>query len=263
MIDIHSHILPGVDDGSSGIEESIRMAELYLENGIDKVIVTPHYIEGTDSTTLDENKVVLENLKRVLKKKNLDLKLYLGNEIYVSPDTLSHITNRKAATLNETKYVLVELPMHDIPMYMKNTIYELSLKGYIPIIAHPERNTKIQENPNILYEFIEGGALAQLNLPSIEGRYGSRPKEIGEILLAHNMIHFVGTDAHSTRTRSPKVEKSLGILKEIVDKDTSERITYLNGKALLEDKLICVDEPVRYEEKKGFFSMLKSKINLF
>lgn len=263
MIDIHCHVLPGVDDGSSRMEESIDMAKLYIENGINKVIATPHFIEGTDSTTFDKNKVVLKNLRNTLKNERIDLEVYLGNEIYITPNTLKHIKEKKAATLNETRYVLVEMPMFDVPMYMENIIYELCLKGYIPIIAHPERNAKIQENPNILYSFIMGGALAQLNLPSLEGIYGEKSKITGELLLNHNMIHFTGTDAHSPRVRSPKIKKSLEILKTIVDNETFEKITSLNGEALIQDKIISVGEPIKYEEKKNFFSIIKSKINIF
>lgn len=265
MIDIHSHILPGVDDGAQGIEESIKMAKLYIENGINKVIVTPHYIEGAGSTNFAENKVVLEKLKKVFKEEGLDLELYIGNEIYVTPDTLNHVMEKRAATLNETRYVLIELPMYDIPRYMENIIYELCLKGYVPIIAHPERNIRIQENPNILYGFIIGGALAQINLPSLEGRYGEASKETGELLLRHNMIHFIGTDAHSPRVRSPRIGKSLSIVKDIVDEEVFKEITYSNGQAVLEDKLLLVREPIEYDEekKKGFFSFLKSKIGLF
>src|SRR5699024_5339047 len=262
MIDIHSHILPKVDDGAQGMEESIKMAKLYIENGINKVVVTPHYIEGAGSTTFSENKIILDKLKNVLKEEGLDLELYIGNEIYVTSDTLNYVMDKKAATLNETRYVLIELPMYDMPRYMENIIYELCLKGYVPILAHPERNIKHQQKPTILYGFIMGGALAQINLPSLEGRYGEESKETGELLLKHNMIHFIGTDAHSPRVRSPRIKKSLAILKDIVDEDTFKEITYLNGQALLKDKLISVGEPIKYEreKKKGLLSFLKSKI---
>lgn len=263
MIDIHCHILPGVDDGSRRIDESIEMAKIYIENGIEKVIATPHYIEDINPATFEENKIVLENLKKALKDEGLELEIYLGNEIYASPNTLEHIMEKRVATLNGTKYVLVEMPMFDVPMYMENIIYELCIKGYAPIIAHPERNSKIQEDPNILYEFLTRGALAQLNLPSIEGRYGEASKRTGELLLKHNMIHFVGTDAHSPRSRSPRVKKSLGILKDLVDDEIFKNITYVNGEALLENRAISIDEPIKYEEKKGFFSFIKSKFKIF
>lgn len=257
MLDIHSHILPGVDDGSEGMEESINMAKMYIENGIDRVIATPHFIEENNSTMACKNRVILESLNKNLQEEEIDLKVYLGNEVYVSPEMFAHLEEGKVATLNGSRYVLMETAMFDLPVYMENIVYELCLKGYIPIIAHPERNAKIQQNPNILYKLIMGGALAQINLPSLEGRYGGKAKETAKILLTHNMVHFVGTDAHSPRTRSPEVKKGLKILKEIVDTDEFEELTILNGEAILEDRDIPVDEPIKYEErkKKSFFSL--------
>lgn len=260
MIDLHSHILPGVDDGSKNMEESINMARQYVENGIDKVIATPHFIEERDLSIRDRNKLVLEELKSNLKKERIDLKLYLGNEIFVSPDILKYLREEKVSTLNGTRYALIETAMFDIPTSMENVIYELCLKGYTPIIAHPERNTKVQESPNILYKFIMSGALTQINLPSLEGRYGEKVEETAKILLTHNMVHFVGTDAHSPRTRSPKVKKSLEILSQIVDEDEFIRLTKLNGEAVLENKEILVEEPVMYEEKESALGRFFSQV---
>ena len=262
MIDIHSHILPGVDDGSRSMEESIVMAKQYVEDGIHKVIATPHYIDDGDSKIANENKQILDVLNNALKAKKIDLEIYLGNEIYISPDILEDLRSGKVSTLNNSRYVLIESAMLDIPVNIDNIIYELCLKGYIPIIAHPERNLKVQENPNILFGLIMSGALTQINLPSLEGRYGKESKETAELLLSHKMVHFVGTDAHSPRTRSPKVKRSLEILRSIVDKDEFDRLTK-TGEAVLANNNISVEEPIKYEENKSFFNFLRRKISLF
>lgn len=263
MIDIHSHILPEVDDGSKSIKESIAMAKQYVENGIYKVIATPHYIEDTNSKTADENRGILENLKDVLRAEGIELEVYLGNEIYILPDILNNLSNGKVSTLNGSRYVLIESAMFDIPINIDNIIYELCLKGYIPIIAHPERNLKVQQNPNILYGLIMSGALTQINLPSLEGRYGKESRETAVVLLNHNMVHFVGTDAHSPRTRSPKIKRGLEILKGIVDRDEFYKLIELNGEAVLDDKNISIEEPIKYEKDKRIFSILKKKISIF
>ena len=262
MIDIHSHILQGVDDGSKNMEESIVMAKQYVDNGIHKVIATPHYIEDANSKTADENKRVVVELNNALRAKKIDLEIYLGNEIYISPDILQNLSSRRVATLNDSRYVLIESAMLDIPVNIDNIIYELCLKGYIPIIAHPERNLKVQENPNILFGLIMSGALTQINLSSLEGRYGKESKETAELLLSHKMVHFVGTDAHSPRTRSPKVKRSLEILRRIVDKDEFDRFIK-NGEAVLANKNVSVEEPIKYEENKSLFNFLRRKISLF
>lgn len=262
MIDVHSHILPSIDDGAEDMEEAIEMARIYVKNGVDKVISTPHFIEGAYDSRREKNLALLSRLNESLSEEGLNLKVYIGNEIYISPDVYKYIREGRVSSLNSSRYLLLELPMFDIPLYVENLIYELLLKGYIPIIAHPERNAKIIEDPNILYNFIKKGALAQLNLPSLEGKYGDKIKTTGEILLKHNMIHFVGTDAHSPRRRSPNIEKSLEVLKKLVDRETFNKITYINGQCILDNKMIEADSPVEYKKQKSFLYFLKTKINL-
>ena len=260
MIDIHSHILPYIDDGAKDMDMAIEMAKIYLENGIKTVIATPHYIEKNISTSKEDTKNILEDLKIQLDREGLDLEIFLGNEAYISMDLIKDIEEGYMATLNGTRYILVELPMMDIPLYVENVIYELLLKGYVPIIAHPERNAKIIEDPNILYNLIEKGALAQLNLPSLEGKYGEEIQETAEILLKHNMIHFLGTDAHGSRRKSPRFSKTLEILKTIVSEEDYDSLTYQNPTLLLKNENIYTKSPIKYSPKKGFFSKLIRKL---
>lgn len=262
MIDVHSHILPTVDDGAEDMEEAIEMARIYVENGVEKVLATPHFIEGTNSSTKERNLIILDKLNEAICNNGINLKVYLGNEIYVTMDVLKYLKDGLISSLNSSRYLLLEFPMFDIPLYIEELIYELLLKGYIPIIAHPERNAKIIENPNILYNLITKGALAQLNLPSLEGKYGDEVKSTGEILVKHNMIHVVGTDAHSTHGRSSRVNNSIGILKRLVDPETFDRITSINGQCILDNKLIETDSPIQYKKQKSFLYFLKSKLNL-
>lgn len=261
MIDIHSHILPFVDDGAVDMNMSVKMAKIYLEQGIKMVVATPHYIEYSSNTTVEGNTKILKLLREELKKEDLDLEIFLGNEILSSMDIIRYVKDGITSTLNGTKYVLVELPMYDLPLYIESMIYDLLLNGYIPIIAHPERNSKIIEDPNILYRYIELGALSQLNLPSLEGKYGQDVKETAKILLENNMIHFVGTDAHSKRVRSPMVRDSLKILRDLVSKEYYDNLTFKNAELLLENKYINIKDPIEYE-KDNKFTMLLKKIGI-
>lgn len=262
MIDVHSHILPTVDDGAEDMEEAIEMARIYVENGVEKVLATPHFIEGTNSSTKERNLIILDKLNEAICNNGINLKVYLGNEIYVTMDAFKYIKDGIISSLNSSRYLLLEFPMFDIPLYIEELIYELLLKGYIPIIAHPERNAKIIEDPNILYNLITKGALAQLNLPSLEGKYGDEIKSTGEILIKHNMIHVVGTDAHSAHGRSPKTSNGIRILKELVDQKTFNRISNINGQCILDNKPIETDSPIKYKKQKSFLYFLKSKLNL-
>lgn len=263
MIDVHSHILPGVDDGSKDLEMSIEMARIYIENGFNKVIATPHYIDGIGNSSQNENMKILEELRAELKRENLDIEILLGNEVLASLEIIEALEDERVSLLNKSRYILIELPMFDIPLYMDDVFYELQLRGYIPIIAHPERNIKIMEDPNILYRYIENGVLAQLNLPSLEGKYGGKIKETAEILLKHKMIHFVGTDSHSDRRRSPRVEKALNSLKMLVSKEEFNDLTYRNAECLMADKLFEIDLPIEYKKRNWIVDLFMTRIGVF
>ena len=261
MIDIHSHILPKVDDGSKNIEMSLSMARQYVENGIKHVIATPHFIEDSFNSDNLTNRLALEYLQEQLKLESIPLKVYSGNEVYISLKTIEDLISGKISTLNNSKYILIELPMYDIPIYTEDIIYGLLLKGYIPIIAHPERNSKIVNNPNILYEYIKKGALAQLNLPSLESMYGKSIQNCANIILEHKMIHFIGTDAHSNRNRSPKVKDSLVKLRKIVGEEEFIKITSTNGELLIRNQLIPINNPIKLLNKKNLFSFIRQKLD--
>lgn len=263
MIDIHSHILPGVDDGSKDMDMSIKMAKIYVENNIKKVIATPHYVDGFENSLVEDNKIILRELLNRLKEEEIDLQVFLGNEVMMSLTILKDIEENNIATLNGSKYILIELPMSDIPLYTEDVIYKLLIKGYQPIIAHPERNRAIGEDPNLLFELIEKGVLAQLNLASIEGKYGSKIAETGELLLRHDMINFVATDSHRSNMRTPNVEKSLNILKNMVDEKDFNLLTYKNAESLLKNQDITRKSPIKYSYKTNFLYSFMKRAQVF
>ncbi|TJX12820.1 capsular biosynthesis protein [Tissierella creatinini] len=262
MIDIHSHILPYMDDGSKDMDMSLRIAEIYVENGIYKVIATPHYMDGVMYKSNEELRIGLENLKKSLARAGIPLELYPGNEVYIKPDIIDDLEKGKISTLNDSRYILIELPMNEIPIYVEELIYELCIKGYVPIIAHPERYTKISKDPNILYRYISMGALAQINLKSIEGFYGSRVKNTAELLLKHKMIHFVGSDSHSSNHRSPDLRNSLNILSDLVDDKYFDQLTFKNQEAVLKNKAIDIIPPKKVvgQGDRNFVHLIWSKL---
>ena len=255
MIDIHNHILPNVDDGSVDMDMSVEMAKIYLNNGFKGVIATPHFIEGIANNSRKDNLIQLEKLKSRLVREELDLELYLGSEVMASLEIVDKLEDKTISTLNDSRYVLIELPMYDIPRYVEDMFYHLQLKGYTPILAHPERNLKIMEDPNILRSYIESGVLTQLNLPSLDGKYGRDVGETSEILLRHHMIHFVSTDAHRSTRRSPQVGNALEILRTLVSEDQFKKLTSENARLVIEDKTIEIEAPIEYKKKKGIFNL--------
>lgn len=212
MIDIHSHILFMIDDGSKSLEESINIIKKAYENGVTDIVVTPHYIEGSKYIADNEvKKKILNNIKENIK--DIDINLYLGNEVMITPDMLKLIEEDKISVINDTKYILFELPMNDSPNYLEDLIFKLKSAGYTPIIAHPERYMMIKEDYTKVFKWIELGALLQSNLGSLYGRYGNESKKTINKLLSCHAISFLSSDIHhdvqTVYNRIPELKKEL------------------------------------------------------
>lgn len=199
MTDIHSHILFDVDDGSKSIDESIELLKKMHEVGFNNVILTPHYIDGSEySCKNNEKKSKLNNIKKELLKQKIDINIYLGNEILINDSIYELIVNNSIHTLNNTRYILVEFPFHNKIINMEDIIYELKINGLIPIIAHPERYTYFQDNYKEVDRLRKEGFLFQGNYASILGYYGKESQKLLKYMLKKKYIDYLGTDIHRT-----------------------------------------------------------------
>lgn len=197
MTDIHSHILFDVDDGSSSIEESIELLKKMHDVGFNNVILTPHYIEGSEYHCENkEKRTKLNQIQEELSKQNIDINIYLGNEIFINNNIYDLIKNNIIHTLNNTRYVLIELPFHNQIMNLEDIIYELKVKGLIPIIAHPERYAYFQNNYKEVDRLREEGFLFQGNYASVLGYYGKESQKLLKYMLKKKHIDYLGTDIH-------------------------------------------------------------------
>lgn len=200
MTDVHSHILFGVDDGSSSIEESITLLKGLKEVGFNNVILTPHYIEGSDYCSSRSNNLEKYNeLKKIVKDKKIGINIYLGNEIFIDDDIIEYIKEGKISSLNDTKYLLIELPFHNKIVNLEDTLYELSYAGFVPILAHPERYDFFQKDYKMVDSLRENGVLFQANYASILGYYDNKSKKLLKYMLKKGYIDFLGTDIHRTK----------------------------------------------------------------
>ena len=216
MIDIHCHILPGVDDGSSSLKSSVQMLRQAAESGITDIILTPHYIKGSDYTCSNADKrKTLTKLKREATKAKLPINLYLGNEIFIDLELLKLLKKRQVMPLNNSKYVLIELPVRTEDATAKSILFELVSESYIPIIAHPERYHYLQDNPNKIQSYINLGCLMQGDYLSITGRYGKNAQKTLKKFLKNDQIHFLASDLHHS-TDKYLLKKSQHKIKKIV-----------------------------------------------
>lgn len=232
MIDFHSHILPGIDDGSRSIEQTIRMLKEAKEAGFTKIISTSHYMEGYYESDETER---IELLNEV--QKNISgIELYLGNEIYITNNMIDLIQNKQASTINNSKYVLFEFPLSAKSMNDKEVVYRLIENGFVPVIAHPERYSYVQDNPEYIEELAEMGALFQANYGSIIGMYGKKAEKTLKKLLKNDLIRFFGTDSHRIDQVYTKMPKILKKLHKFLSDEEIEEFTVINPQKVLNNE---------------------------
>lgn len=236
MIDMHSHILPGIDDGSQSIEESIKIIKEAKEAGFTEIVSTSHYIEETYKSSKHEREELIENINKELERENIDIKIYNGAEAYISTNLTELIQKEELPTINESKYLLMELPMHSQILYLDNIIYNLKTNGITPIIAHPERYSYVQKNPKVLQDLINKGVLFQANYGSIIGRYGKDAEKTVKKLLKNNMIHFLGTDTHRSGSVYIQMDKILKKLEKLIGKEKLEILSKTNPQRVLKNE---------------------------
>ena len=197
-IDIHSHILFSVDDGAKDLSESIELLTKLESIGFSDVILTPHYIEGSDYNSQKEfNLNIFNQLKDEIKKNKVSINIYLGNEIFINDNIDNFIKEGVISSLNDSKYLLIELPFQNKINNLEHILYEIKCLGYEVILAHVERYEYFQKNPKLLDDLKEIGVLFQANYASILGYYGKSEKKLLKNLLKLNCIDFFGTDIHS------------------------------------------------------------------
>lgn len=206
-IDIHSHILPGIDDGSRNFSMSMEMLKAAAEDGITQMIVTPHNKPGRHNAGSEKIASLIRELEEEMEKKGIPIRLYPGNELYYRSGLTEEIGEKRAVTLADSDYVLTEFnPMDDYD-YIRNGIYSLMAGGYRPVLAHAERYLKISGRADRIEDLLEMGCYIQVNGGSVMGDYGLSAKLFTRKLLKNELVHFVATDAHDMGKRSPKLSE--------------------------------------------------------
>jgi protein-tyrosine phosphatase len=250
LIDLHCHLLPGVDDGAKDLQESIEMAKAAVSEGITHIVATPHHNNGNYSNSKEQIIAKVQELQDALQKENIPLTILPGQEHRISGDTLHDYENGKLLTLNDAgKYVLIELPSNHVPRYTEQILFDLQMKEITPIIVHPERNQDIIENPEILYQLVKKGACTQITASSLTGHFGKKIKKFALDLIEANLTHFIASDAHNVSTRPFRMQEAY----ETIDKEFGVSTVYNfreNAELVIEGQTIYREIPQRIKKKK-------------
>lgn len=255
MIDVHNHILVDVDDGAKSVEESILLLEQAKSEGVTDIVTTPHHLHPRYDNNIQVVKEKLEELRNNEIIKQLGINLYPGQEIRVTDQIIDDIHNGKIEGINNSKYLLVEFPSNEVPHYSHKLFYELQNMGYVPIIAHPERNKAIAENLDILFDLVNGGALSQITSSSLLGDFGRKVKKISLQMIDNNLTHFVASDAHSSSVRPFVMDKLFNERKLKTYYEDLESFMK-NGKAVINDERISKHQPTQEYKQKKWFGLL-------
>ena len=250
MIDMHSHIIYGVDDGSKNKEMTLEMLKLSIGCGVKKIVATPHYMKGRFVVEYGEIKDKVNELRQIIKNEALDIEIYCGQEVYYRENILEYYEEGAIGTINDSRYMLIELPMREFDVNnVIDNLYELTLKGIVPIIAHPERYIPFIKKPSLINDFIKEGYLFQLNAGSLTGDFGKDIKKLALYYLDNNMYYVVGSDAHSNVNRNTDISEAIsGVLRDYKCEFGK------NGQLVLEDKEI-VRKSIFIKERKKLFGI--------
>lgn len=237
-IDIHCHIMPGVDDGAKDAETSLEMLRIAQKNGIQHIVLTPHHKPMHHNVSPDHNKKYTKALWELAQKNGIDVKLYSGNEIYYSDETFDELVSGRICTLAGSDYVLVEFHPTNPYKAIHNAIYQVQAAGFIPVLAHVERYSDMVSHASYVQEMVDMGCYIQVNASSIMGKYGFGISHFTKKLLKNHLVHFVASDAHDTYGRAPQLSECREFVGRKFGNEYSDRLFWNNPMCIINNEVI-------------------------
>ena len=248
-IDIHTHLFFGVDDGSDSIETSIEMARLAASNGTRIIALTPHFNPEdpyAESFNDPEMKKGLKMLKDAVKKNGIPIDFVTGMEVFCNEGIIDALELKTLVTLNGTKHILVEFAFGEDPMFVRHILGRISEKGLVPVLAHPERYFFVQQNPRMIYDWVMSGCVIQINKGSIIGRFGEDAAKTARLLVGHDLVHCVASDAHGTDVRTPVLSEAYDAICVNFGRECAKRLFYTNPAHILLNKRPVLGMPIPF-----------------
>ncbi len=220
MIDTHNHLLPGIDDGATDVEETLKMCRMAAEDGIRVIVATPHSFDGKFVNQVDTIKLLVRDLNKELSLIGLDLTIMPGMEVRITGDLPSLLADGKILSLNEGKYILLEFHPSQIPAGFENLACDLASSGFSLVLGHPEKNSIIQSRPEYLFRLCRQlkpwEIIGQVSADSLTGKNGFSARRTAITLLKHNLAHIIATDAHSSSRRVPRLSEAVDVASNVI-----------------------------------------------
>lgn len=256
FIDIHCHILPGVDDGPTTMEGALAMAALAMADGVGQIVATPHNLRWLPGANRERTAALAARLQREVEARGLPLHLLIGTEVYITPDLSAQVDDGRAYPLNGSRYILVELGFTSWPDFTERALSELQAHGLVPILAHAERYAAVQRNPDRLRPLVERGALVQITAGSLLGAFGPEAERAAKILLEHRLAHVMASDGHNIHTRAPTLSAAMQVAAKILGLEEARALVEATPAAIVRDEPVTVAPPLPVPQQRSWFDWL-------
>lgn len=247
MIDLHTHVLPDFDDGAKDSRMAVKMCCQAAEDGVHGIVATPHFFRGLFPTPeLHSVHEAVPELQQLCERSRVPkFQVCLGADCHLHADIIENVRAGRVPTLNGSGYLLLEMPDGSLPPRIKNLIFDMRIVGMTPIITHPERNTVLSKHPSILYEFLKGGAYAQVTGASLTGLFGSTAQEAAELMVANRLVQIIASDGHDPERHPAILSPAVDAAAALIGRELAEQMVDDVPRAVLENKPIRFPEPIR------------------
>lgn len=258
MIDLHCHLLPGIDDGSKNMETSLRLAKEAVDNGVTHALLTPHHMNGVYINHKSDVLRLTEEFQEAINDAGIELTVFPGQEVRINGDLLQALDDDDILFADEgNKYLMLEFPDDDVPTYTTDMIYQLQMRGIVPIIVHPERNTKIMKHPEIIHQLLEKGCLSQITASSYVGTFGEKVENFSRQLITTGQAYILASDTHDLPGRKYEMKEAFEKMKSELGKNHADEFKE-NAKFIINGDVIvphAIQSTVSVQKKKKRFGL--------
>jgi protein-tyrosine phosphatase len=235
VIDLHCHLLPGIDDGAKGLAMSLAMARVAAADGISTIACTPHILPGVYNNSGAVIRKAVARLAESIAKAGIPITLVTGADVHIAPDLDDQLRDGRALTLNDSRYLLLEPPHHVLPPRLEDLIFGLQAAGYVPIVTHPERLSWVEGHYDLIGRLVSSSVLMQITAGSVMGRFGRGPRYWAERMLDEGLCHLLATDAHNTEQRAPRLAEARDVVAQRLGDDEAINLVLRRPQGILND----------------------------
>jgi protein-tyrosine phosphatase len=233
VIDLHCHLLPGIDDGAKDLAVSLAMARVAAADGISTIACTPHILRGVYNNSGPAIRQAVDRLAESIAKAGIPITLVTGADVHIAPDLEVQLRDGRVLTLNNSRYFLLEPPHHVLPPRLEDLIFGLQSAGYVPILTHPERLSWVEGHYDLIRRLVSSSVLMQITAGSVMGRFGRGPRYWAERMLDEGLCHLLATDAHNTERRAPRMADAREVVAQWLGDDEATNLVLRRPQGIL------------------------------